>query len=96
MKDQSLRLVGGGDARLSGILPGELTLQARYAFERRGAWVGLVDTYGPDSELTWNVGLLQVRHRCRLRAIWAPCGRASPSTCRRAIGVTSSRRRASP
>ena len=66
LMDQSLRVTAGSDVGLIGLLPGDLTAQARYAFERRGASVGLVDTYGPDSELSWHVGLLQLRHNLPL------------------------------
>jgi outer membrane receptor protein involved in Fe transport len=68
MKDRGLRFAAGGELFLSDLLPGELTLQARLAFERRGAGIGFVDTYGPSSELDWYVGLLQLKHRLVLDA----------------------------
>lgn len=65
-RDDRIGLAGGASATIREILPGELSFLAHYFFEQRGGYVGLVDTYGPDSAANTHMLAVQARYQVPL------------------------------
>lgn len=61
-RDEALQAAAAGSVTLRRMVPGRLVLSGAYAYEERGALIGAVDTYGPDSRSRWHFASGQVEH----------------------------------